>query len=87
MTGSNLQEKRSFYTVRGGLSWFNIVRERPKAHTVNMITAGLYAFCTQILIRSINSVSAVSDKLGHPCEAGLLACGGFTPRRNTHSCC
>ena len=52
-----------------------------------MITAGLYKICTQILIRSINSVSAVSDKLGHSCKAGLLASGGFTLRRNTHSCC
>lgn len=79
--------KRPFYTVCDGLSWFNIVKEWLKACTVNMITAGLYEICTQILIRSINSVSAVSDKLGHSCKAGLLASGGFTPRRNTHSCC
>lgn len=36
-----------------------------------MITAGLYKICTQTLIRSINSVSAASDKLGHSCKAGL----------------
>lgn len=79
--------KRPFYSVCDGLSWFNIVKEWLKAHTVNMITAGLYKICTQILIRSINSVSAASDKLGHSCKAGLLASGGFTLRRNTHSCC
>lgn len=82
-----LAGKRLFYSACGGLSWFNIGREWRKAHTVNMITAGLYKICTQILIRSINSVSAVSDKLGHSCKAGLLASGGFTLRRNTHSCC
>lgn len=35
-----------------------------------MITAGLYKICTQILIRSINKASAVSDKLGHSCKSG-----------------
>lgn len=35
-----------------------------------MITAGLYKICTQILIRSINSVSTASDKLGHSRKSG-----------------
>ena len=90
-SGTNWQDqtcrKRSFYTVCDGLSWFTTVKEWLKAHTINMITTGLYKICTQILIRSINSVSAASDKLGHSCKAGLLASGGFTLRRNTHSCC
>lgn len=81
------RKKKRFYTVSNGLSWFNIVEEWLKAHTVNMITTGLYKICTQILIRSINSVNAVSDKLGHSRKASLLARGGFTLRRNTHSCC
>lgn len=86
MTGFELAWKRSFCAVCSGLSWFNIAKEWVNAHTVNMITAGLYKICTQILIRSINSASAVSDKLGHSRKAGLLG-GGFTLRRNTHSCC
>lgn len=36
--------------------------------TVSVITAGLYKICTPTLIRSINSASAVSDKLGHSCK-------------------
>lgn len=51
-----------------------------------MITTALYKICAQILIRSINSASALSDKLGHSCEEGLLSGGGFTLRRNAGSC-
>lgn len=38
------------------------------AHTVNVIAAGLCTICTPAIITSINSASAVSDKLGHSCE-------------------
>lgn len=63
-----------FYAVYDGLSWFNTEKEWLNARTVNMITAGLYKICTQILIRSINKASAVSDKLGHSCKSGPSWC-------------